>query len=234
MRLLALDSAGNSSSAAIWADGAVRAQAIVSGGHHGEQLVALVDQCLESAGLELARLDAIACGRGPGAFTGVRLAIAVSQGLAFAAHLPIIPVSNLQATAERARRLAGAPARLLVCQDARMHEVYWAAFDAGPDGVRRVGPESVTGPAAVALPAAWSGPGEIWGAGSGFEAYREAFQPLARCLARCLALEGNAEHVAGIAARLGLGEAVEPERAAPVYLRDNVVASPGGTASRGS
>ena len=112
-----------------------------------------------------------------------------------------------------------------------MHEVYWAAFEAGPGGVRRVGAESVASPADVALPTAWPGPGEIWGVGSGFEAYREAFEPLARCLARCLALEGDAEHIAGIAARLGLDEAVEPERAAPVYLRDNVVASPGGAAS---
>lgn len=224
MRLLALDSAGGASSVALWDQGVVRAQVAVAGGHHSEQLLVLVEQCLVDAGLELGQLDAIACGRGPGAFTGVRLALSVAQGLAYAARRRVIPVSNLQAAAERAAREAEAPARLLVCQDARMHEVYWAAFERDADGAtRRVGAEAVGPPAAVALPPAWSPASPTWGVGTGFAAYAAEFTSLRPRLAHCLPLEGRADDVARVAARLGLAAAVEPEQAAPVYLRDDVV-----------
>ncbi|MCC7464252.1 MAG: tRNA (adenosine(37)-N6)-threonylcarbamoyltransferase complex dimerization subunit type 1 TsaB [Gammaproteobacteria bacterium] len=226
MRLLALDSAGSSSSAVIWQDGEIRAREAASGAHHSEQLLVLIERCLATAGCRLTRLHAIACGRGPGAFTGVRLALAVAQGLAYAAGLRIIPVSNLQASAERAGRVAGAPARLLVCQDARMQEVYWAAFERDGDATRLLGAEAVAPPAQVALPPAWTGAGEIWGIGSGFDACAAGLEPLAGRLARRVVLEGDAEDVARIAARLGCSHAVEPEQAVPVYLRDAVAQAP--------
>lgn len=227
MRLLALDSAGGSSSAAIWREGEVLAQASVALGHHSEQLLVLVEQCLAEAGVGLAQMDAIACGRGPGAFTGVRLALSVAQGLAYAAGRPVIAVSNLQAAAERATREPGAPSRLLVCHDARMHEVYWAAYERDAGGATRlVGAEAVGSPRSVALPTAWSGAGAAWGVGTGFVAYAAELEPLQACLTRRVPLEGQAGEVARVAARLGLGAAVAAEQAAPVYLRDEVVQAP--------
>jgi tRNA threonylcarbamoyladenosine biosynthesis protein TsaB len=223
VRLLALDSAGSRSSVVVWRDGTLLAQAASSGAHHGEQLLALVEQCLASSGLALAQLDAIACGRGPGAFTGVRLAVATAQGLAYAARCGVIPVSNLQATAERAARLEGAPARLLVCHDARMQEVYWAACEADAAGTRLVGAEAVAAPAAVSLPAGWELGPAPWGVGTAFDPCPAALEPLAARLARRIVLEADAEAIACIAARMGVGAAVDPEQAAPLYLRDDVV-----------
>ncbi len=226
MRLLALDAAGGSSSVVIWQHGRAIAQAAAGGAHHSEQLVALVERSLAEADLALTQLDAIACGRGPGAFTGVRLALSVAQGLAFACGLRIIAVSNLLAAAERASRLEGAPSRLLVCQDARMQEVYWAAYQVEAGGARLLGAEAVAPPAAVTLPPAWHGAGAVWGVGSGFAAYPGPLGVLAERLSRQVDLEGGAEEIARIAARLGMASAVEPERAAPVYLREQVVQAP--------
>ncbi len=225
MRLLAFDSAGSSSSVVVWQEGAVLARAAASGGHHSEQLLVLIEQCLADAALDLGQMDAIACGRGPGAFTGVRLALSVAQGLAFAARLRVIPVSNLQAAAERAAAFDAAPTRLLVCQDARMREVYWAAYEADGQGARLIGAEAVAAPMAVALPSSWSEGVSAWGVGSGFDAYSQALQPLMQRLERCLAIEGGAEEIARVAARLGPAHAVPPERVLPVYLRDDVVGS---------
>jgi tRNA threonylcarbamoyladenosine biosynthesis protein TsaB len=226
VKLLALDSAGSSSSVVVWRDGALLGRASERGGHHGEQLLALVEQCLQTAGLALTELDAIACGRGPGAFTGVRLAVSVAQGLAFAAGRPVLAVSNLEAAAEGALRQFAAPARLLVCHDARMHEVYWAAYERGATGLALLGVESVAAPAAVGLPDRWTGTGPVWGVGTGFGAYPGALAALSARLERCIALEADAEDIARVAARLGLQRAVDPELAAPLYLRDDVAAPP--------
>lgn len=226
MKLLAVDSAGSGSSVAVWRDGALLGHASARGSHHSEQLLALVEQCLAATGLALAACDAIACGRGPGAFTGVRLAVSVAQGLAFATRRPVIPVSNLEAAAERAARQAGAPARLLVCQDARMQEVYWAAYERAAAGLTLLGAEAVTAPAAVQTPNRWAGAGPVWGVGGGFDAYPLPLAALRARLAQCIALEADAEDVARVAERLGPEHAVDPEQAAPLYLRDDVAAPP--------
>jgi tRNA threonylcarbamoyladenosine biosynthesis protein TsaB len=223
--LLAFDSAGSSSTAVIWQEGVVLARAAAAGAHHSEQLLVLIEQCLADAALDLGQMDAIACGRGPGAFTGVRLALSVAQGLAFAARLRIIPVSNLQAAAERAAGLAEAPSRLLVCQDARMREVYWAAYETDAQATHLIGVEALASPLAVVWPSAWTVGVEAWGLGSGFDAYPQALQPLVQRLGRCLAIEGSAEEVARVAARLGPAQALQPEQVLPVYLRDDVVRS---------
>ena len=109
--------------------------------------------CCASRPTQLASLDAIAFGRGPGSFTGVRLAASVTQGLAFGAGVPVVPISDLQAVAQRAGGDDVASQRILVCNDARMKEVYWACFERSPDGsMHPVGVERVNKPSDVQLP----------------------------------------------------------------------------------
>src|SRR5262249_38085098 len=131
-----------------------------------ETLLPMVDQLLSGAGLALTSLDAIAFGRGPGAFTGLRVAASVAQGLAFGAGLPVVPVSDLAALATGAVRLHGAH-QVLACMDARMQEVYWCAYGVEGDSVRPAAPESLSPPEEVKTPQG----GSWFGAGSGWEAY---------------------------------------------------------------
>ena len=140
----------------------------------------MVDELLAEAGSRCADLDAIAFGRGPGAFTGVRLAASVTQGLAFGAGLPVVPVSDLRALAQRALVRADAATRVLVCSDARMQEVYWACFERGADGLRRAASaRSAWAPGQVELPPAWHGRRAARRARArGFAAYPQLRRPL--------------------------------------------------------
>lgn len=184
----------------------------------------MVEQLLAQSELTLQRLDAIAFGRGPGSFTGVRLAVAVAQGLGFAAGLPLLPVSDLRALARQALAQDGAPARVLICQDARMTEVYWACFER-PGAAAT--PEAVSPPAAVGLPQAWLDGGRVCAAGSGFEAYPALLENPALTLAPVWGeLRPRAIEVAQLAAEDGLASAVPPDQAQPVYLRDEVATLP--------
>ena len=226
MKLLALDTAGSVSSAAAWASGHCLARAEFGTGHHGEQALALIDRVLVEAGVALRELDAIAFGRGPGAFTGVRLAVGLAQGLAYSTGLPVIPVSNLAAAAQRAFGLEGAPERRLVCQDARRHEVYWACYLRGDAGPREASAEAVGPPADVALAEEGFGEGAAWGIGTGFDAYPALREALGARLRRVLTLESRAEDVAALAERWGPEAAIDPMHAVPRYLRDDVAVPP--------
>jgi len=254
MKILALDTATEGCSAALFIDGAVTGRELELGRGHAERILPMVDELLAEGGIGLNALDAIAFGRGPGGFTGVRLAASVAQGLAFGAGLPVVPVSDLMAVAQRALGGAGpagrevAPAsgeravgevapvrgeqppagrdnpanRVIVCNDARMREVYWACFEqidglAAPVGDERVSPvESVT------IPAGWRSP--VLAAGRGFAAYpqlRSRLEPhLAAIHDRMLP---RAHEIALLAApMLQKDGGLPPEQAAPVYLRDEV------------
>ncbi|HSM28117.1 MAG TPA: tRNA (adenosine(37)-N6)-threonylcarbamoyltransferase complex dimerization subunit type 1 TsaB, partial [Thioalkalivibrio sp.] len=125
MRLIALETATEACSAALWVDGEVRFRMEREATRrHGELILQQVDQLLAEAGLKPGDLDAVAAGRGPGAFTGVRLGLGVAQGLAFAVGCPVVPVSTLAALAQQAFD-QGAD-QVLALLDARMGEVYWS------------------------------------------------------------------------------------------------------------
>src|SRR5215471_10407700 len=138
MKILALDTATEGCSAALLVDGDVRVRELELARGHAERILGLVDELLAEGGITLAAMDAIAFGRGPGGFTGVRLAASVTQGLAFAAGLPVVPISDLAAVAQRAFDMELAVSRVVVCNDARMNEVYSACFErSGPRNAER-------------------------------------------------------------------------------------------------
>lgn len=222
MKLLALDSATELCSAALWLDGAISAREASRDRSHSELMLPMVAALLGEAGVELKQLDAIAFGRGPGGFTGVRLAASIAQGLGFAAQLPLLPVSDLRALAAQALLLPGAPARVLICQDARMGEVYWGCFERLAEKILPLGPEAVAAPGAVALPAAWIDQ-RVCAAGSGFAAYATELAAVTGGLGAVFAdLRPRASEVALLAVQDGLANALPAEQAQPVYLRDEV------------
>ncbi|MFP5506449.1 MAG: tRNA (adenosine(37)-N6)-threonylcarbamoyltransferase complex dimerization subunit type 1 TsaB, partial [Gammaproteobacteria bacterium] len=168
-----------------------------------------------------------AFGRGPGSFTGLRIAASVAQGIAFAADLPVLPVSTLAALARDALQRSAAT-HALAAIDARMDEVYWAAYarDAQDEPVL-IGEEQVSPAAAISVPA-----GRDWfGIGTGWAAYGETLRshfPLGLMKVDTAALP-RAGHIARLAARdFGAGRAVPAEQAVPVYLRNQVAQRPGG------
>lgn len=226
MKLLALDTATELCSAALWLDGAVSSREATRERGHSELILPMIDQLLRESAVDLHQLDAIAFGRGPGAFTGVRLAAGVAQGLGFAASLPLMPISDLRALAAQVLLLPGAPSRALVCQDARMGECYWGCFERVAEAVYAVTAEAVTAPASLALPQVWAGE-RVCGAGSGFAAYRDRLESLgAQLSARYSDFRPRASEIALLAAQDGLASAVPPEQAQPVYLRDEVAQIP--------
>ncbi len=220
MKILAIDTATEACSVALWQDGAVIHRYEVLGRGHAEHVLPMVDAVLAEAGVALATVDAIGVGRGPGAFTGVRIGVSVAQGLACGAGLPVVPVSNLAALAARARRQGAGP-QVVACMDARMYQVYWAPFDLA-DAARPVAllAEAVSDPGRVLLPRG----GDWFGAGHGFGAYPALHTLLGERLVGFDAeLLPHAWDVAVLAAAgYADGLAVAPELAVPVYLRDEV------------
>jgi tRNA threonylcarbamoyladenosine biosynthesis protein TsaB len=228
MKLLALDTSTEACSAALWAGDALLERSVEAPQGHAELILPMVGSLLAEAGLSLRDLDGIAFGRGPGSFTGVRLAASVTQGLAFGAGLGVVPVSTLRAVAWQAQTM-GAEA-VLVCNDARMQEVYWCAYRRGTDGLpEALIEEAVCPPLRVALPASAAAAGVAgasarWcGAGRGFRVHPslaalvpgspEALSDLLPQAAAVLAL-ARPEVTAG---RLR-----SPGAALPVYVRDEV------------
>ena len=216
MRLLAFETATEACSVAVLVDGEVRERFEVAPRRHAELALPWADALLAEAGVAKSQLDAIAVGRGPGAFTGVRLAVALAQGIALALDRPVLPVSTLAALA------AQAPGeRVIAAIDARMGEVYLGRFLPDDGEPRPAGGETVVAPALAVLPQ-----DEGWhGLGTGFAAADGALrQRLGAALAR---VDAQALPRAADVARLGArafarGEAIAPERLEPAYLRDNV------------
>lgn len=221
MKLLAIDTATEACSAAVLSGETLAMRYEEPRRGHAERILPMVDAVLAEAGVQLRDLDAIAVGRGPGAFTGVRIAISVAQGLAFGAGKPVVPVSDLAALAQRAVAEHDARGVIIACIDARMDEVYWACFELDADSlVVPISEERLSAPAEVSVPDR-----EWWGAGSGWDldALKDRLAP-DRTAPR---LFPRAKEIAQLARRDFLaGKAVPPEAALPVYLRDRVARPP--------
>ena len=216
--LLALDTSSPACTAALAIGDEVLERHEVAAREHARLILPMVESLLAEAGIGLNTVDALVMGRWPGTFTGVRIAVGVAQGLAFAARRPVVPVSSLAILAQEA--IESGAEGVLAAFDARMGEVYWGLYRPDAGGVALLlGREAVSSPEQVALPAG----GRWTGAGSGFAAYGDRMAG-----AGVVAVKPEALPRARYALPLGrrgwrAGAAVEAEQAQPVYLRDQVV-----------
>jgi tRNA threonylcarbamoyladenosine biosynthesis protein TsaB len=225
MKILALDTATEACSVSLGIGERVIDRYVELERGHAERLLPMVDEVLAEGGLTLRSLDAIAFGRGPGGFTGVRLAASVAQGLAFGADLGVVPISDLAAVAQRAAQRAPDAAQVLVVNDARMREVYWALFRIGAGAATDA--EHVGPAVAVALPEDGMtklDPPNWVAAGRGLEAYPEL---AARCAERGVQvfpdlLPRATEILALARPAVAAGQLLEPADALPIYVRDRV------------
>lgn len=227
MKLLAFDTATEACSAALLIGDSVIERFEVVPRAHARLLLPMLDSLLAEAGLRLADLDALAFGRGPGSFTGVRIAASVAQGIGFGADLPVLPVSTLTALA-RAALQATAATHVLAAIDARMEEIYWAAYARDVNGEPLcLGDEQVSAAHDTRVPAG----GDWYGIGSGWAAYGPLLHAhFGHSLIGCdPAALPRAAQIAQLAARdFAAGNAVKADQALPVYLRNQVVQRPGG------
>lgn len=220
MRILAIDTATEACSVALWDNGNISAHFELCPREHTQRILPMVQAILTQGGIALNQLDALAFGRGPGSFTGVRIGIGVAQGLALGAGLPLTGVSTLATMAEGAWRKTGAT-RVLAAIDARMGEVYWAEYQRDGQGVwHGEESEATLKPEAVArrlrqLQGSWVT------VGTGWQVCRESL--------RCSSLQDGgvvlpaAEDMLPIARRMvAAGRIVAVEQARPVYLRNDV------------
>ncbi len=231
MNLLALETATRRLSVALLTDRGIveKSEDHPNGG--SERVLPWIAQLLAEQDLSPGRLDVVAFGAGPGGFTGLRLACGIAQGLAWGLDIPVVPVGSLDALALAARD-AGAGDRVFACLDARMDEVYSAAFEFRQGAPVAVMAAAVSSPGAVPLP-----PGDGWvGCGDGFSAWPKALADrLAEGIARILpGVLPSAAAVARLAlSRVVAGEVLQAAAAAPLYVRDKVALTTAERIARG-
>jgi len=189
----------------------------------------MIESLLQDADLKIESLDAIAFGRGPGAFMGIRIATGVVQGLSFAHDIPVITVSNLMAIAQVAHAQTN-ESNILCAIDARMGEVYWAALERDDNGIwHSVIEECVSKPEQLKFPASLSEAGLWLGAGTGWGAYEEIIKSVSdveikQVLDDCLPTASAIVEIA--VAEYERGNTVSSAQAQPVYLRNDVAKKP--------
>lgn len=212
MRFAALETSTEWCSVALSIDGEIVATERRAGHRHSELALPMLQALLEKTKLNTGMLDAIAFGAGPGSFTGLRIACGLAQGLALPRGLPVIGVPTLEALAEE----CGA-ARVVACLDARMHEVYYAAFERQGDAWRAAVPAQCVAPDKAPPPA-----GDGWvGCGSGFAAFPGFLQNKLSSVKP--EIHPTAVAVARLAGpRFAAGQGIDAADAAPLYIRDKV------------
>ena len=226
IKILALDTATEACSAALWVDGSLTHCDEVAPQAHTRKILPMCQSLLQGANLELSHLDAIAFGRGPGSFTGVRIGIGVAQGLAFGVDKPLIAVSNLAILAQGAHRRLGA-SHVLCAIDARMNEVYFGAFSLQDGVMMPLLDEAVLAPEA-ALQQATALLDELvderWAAiGTGFQAYASLLDPLQERVILDTEQLPWAQDMLPLALNCWQnGDYQAAELATPTYLRDKV------------
>ena len=217
MKFLAIDTSTEACSVALWLDGEIRERFEIAPRRHTELVLPWADELLADANIAKSQLDAIAVARGPGAFTGVRLAVALAQGMALALDIPVVPVSTLAALALQ----APSPAMVLTAIDARMGEIYFGAFRRDETGVQAIGEEWIATADDPRLPII----GDWQGLGTGFAANDSRLRTtLGSSLKFCdPAALPHAADVARLAALAFVrGEFVAADHVEPAYLRDKV------------
>ena len=221
VKLLALDTSTEACSVALLIENQLIERYEIAPRQHSSLILPMLQSVLAEAELNLSQLDVLAFGRGPGSFTGVRMAASVIQATAFAHDLPVVPVSTLQALAQQAYREHEAK-RAIAAIDARMNEIYIADFILNAEKIMELSnPETVCVPAEFnAFPTA-----SFIGIGSGWDSYHHMLQSKAgKALQSWLpAYYPNATDIAVIAINAyQQNKFVSAEKALPVYLRDKV------------
>ncbi len=216
MKILALETSTQYCSAALWQDGISLSRNELAGQKHSEMLMPMLGALLQDAGCGIQDMDGIAFGSGPGSFTGVRIACGVAQGLALGACLPVSDISTLLAMAE-----GSGHAHVIAALDARMGEIYCAAYEKQEEGWKTVCEPVLCKPedAPFVIGGGW------FGAGSGFAAFREILQK--RYAGQLVGMDVDAvpraEHIAALGAlQFAGGLGLDAAQAQPFYLRDKV------------
>ena len=229
MNILAIDTATEACSAALYINGELSSRYQLAPREHSRLILKMVDGLLVDADIPVSDLDAIAFGRGPGSFMGLRIAAGVVQGIAFAYDIPVIPVSSLKAIALRAYEESNI-GQILVAIDARMDEVYWASYRMKHQNWSLVGIEQVISPDKINLAEVLAQDDKTWvGAGSGWGSYADRLLP-ASCFQLHSVLPECLPHAEGIAKlaveEFKVGNTVTAAEAIPVYLRNDVAKKP--------
>lgn len=220
--ILALDTSTDSCSSALYVHGRISERQVLEPRQHARLLLPMIQDLLAAEALGFADLDAVACGRGPGSFTGLRIAAGVTQGIAFAAEVPVVPVSTLAALALDVHERCGA-GQVLACLDARIDEVYWGLFSFTEGLPQVLGAEHLSPPEEIRLSPEVAAQTCVIG-GNGL-AYLERFPQVLRASLqpRYPELLPRASCIAALAAHdFARGLAIAPEALCPVYLRDQV------------
>ena len=223
MKLLAIETATESCSAAVLINQEIFAISELAPRRHNELILSMCDQVLAQTETSLSQLDAIAFGRGPGSFTGVRLAASVTQGIALGQDLPVVPVSSLAALAQAAY-MQTKHTQVLACIDARMKEVYFGLYELIHDFMRLVNVEQVMAPQLLNIKIRE----DCYGVGSGWQTYSEELtQALDKEIVFASEYFPQAEFIAKLAVDYYREEKyVSASEALPVYIRDNVAEKP--------
>lgn len=222
LRILAIDTATESCSVAVWNEGVVASRFEISPREHTQKILPMVKSALEEANLTLQSLDVLAFGRGPGSFTGVRIGVGVAQGIALGAELPMIGISSLATMAEGVFRTTGIK-QVLVAIDARMGEIYCAQYQRNDEGIW-LGEETE----AVMKPehfveALQSTTGTWAMAGTGWQAYPELKEGLLFTVVETdITLPARQDMLPLAVVAWHEGKATRVEEAEPVYLRNEV------------
>lgn len=221
MKLLAVETSTDACSAALFIDGQIEQRFALAPREHTKLILPMIDELMAAAELRPQQLDAVAVSRGPGSFTGVRIAGGVVQGIAFGADLPVVPVSTLAAIAQGFFNQQLDADLAFTAMDARMDEIFWGCFHRNHLGLADLlGSEAVTPAAEVVFP---DSPG--YGVGSGWAVYQDILSTRLAGLVQGQVSEiwPEAACVAQLAAfGFANGQAVSVEQAMPVYLRDKV------------
>jgi len=221
MKILAVETSTDACSAALWLDGAIQEEFALAPREHTQLLLPMIDRLLAAAQLLPQQLDAVALSRGPGSFTGVRIAGGVVQGIAFGADLPVVPVSTLASIAQDFFNRHTAAGVIFTAMDARMQEIFWGVYQRNALGLAElIGDEAVTSAVDVVFPELTG-----FGVGSGWGVYAAELEQRLGSLLQGVEVEvwPRAATVAQLGAYgFANGMAVPVENAMPVYLRDKV------------
>jgi len=224
---LAIDASTEACSVALQVNDKVYSRYDLCPQSHSLQLLPMVDELLTEAGIKISQCDGLVFGRGPGSFTGVRIGVGVAQGLAFAANLPVVGVSSLQAMAQLAfiqGKLNEQQTGVIAAIDARMGEVYNGYFMLDENNIMQPQcTETVIAPEQLAQHLSSVVNNAEYGVGTAWDAYSEQLSTLKSNVGQPEILFPSAEAMLAIGViELEQGKGVAAEEAQPVYVRDTV------------